>query len=263
MPIAIGDIHGHARKLEALLKKTGEEDLIFLGDLVDRGPESNEVLAVVDDLVARGKARFILGNHEDLMCYALEMGTSGMHYHSAVNDWVRNNHGMTTIKAYGYKSFEDFKPFMQDHIRNVMKSDILRRDPAPLHIRLEGPDFLPDRTPPGFILVHAGFDLRKSVEGQDPERILWEREGFIDAPRKKFAGWPFIVHGHTPRGHDPEYHDNKAEPDYRVNLDGGTYLEGEVLAYRLEDGHIYSSGDEAKIWDLPGFSGEKYRASLF
>lgn len=71
----IGDVHGYASQLEALLKKLGyeknnscyrhsERTAIFVGDLIDRGPEINKVLTIVKAMVAAGAAVVVMGNHE-------------------------------------------------------------------------------------------------------------------------------------------------------------------------------------------------------
>ena len=71
----IGDVHGHASQLEALLKKLGyekkngcyrhsERTVIFVGDLIDRGPEINEVLSIAQGMVTAGSAVVVMGNHE-------------------------------------------------------------------------------------------------------------------------------------------------------------------------------------------------------
>ena len=71
----IGDVHGHASQLEALLKKLGyekkngcyrhsERTAIFVGDLIDRGPEINEVLSIAQGMVTAGSAVVVMGNHE-------------------------------------------------------------------------------------------------------------------------------------------------------------------------------------------------------
>jgi hypothetical protein len=85
--VIIGDIHGHADKLKLLLEHLGYEsvgglyrpgpdldgeqhELIFLGDLIDRGPHNREVVTIVKALVDNGHARAIMGNHEfNAICY--------------------------------------------------------------------------------------------------------------------------------------------------------------------------------------------------
>ena len=76
----IGDIHGHARELEHLLAKLGHpvdgnphpegNRLIFLGDLIDRGPENKRTVEIVQNLVVNGGAQLVMGNHEyNAICY--------------------------------------------------------------------------------------------------------------------------------------------------------------------------------------------------
>ena len=84
----IGDVHGCAHSLESLLKKMGyqhrqgcfrhaDRKVIFVGDIVDRGPRIREALHIVKDMVDQGQAEIVLGNHEyNAMCYCTE-GRSG------------------------------------------------------------------------------------------------------------------------------------------------------------------------------------------
>lgn len=84
----IGDIHGHAGALEALLLKLGyklrngiyrhcHHKVIFLGDFIDRGHQQREVLQIVKPMIAQGHARSVMGNHEyNAICYAT-LGKNG------------------------------------------------------------------------------------------------------------------------------------------------------------------------------------------
>jgi hypothetical protein len=77
----IGDIHGHADKLRALLKRLGYEQsggvygspdrrAIFVGDLIDRGPAIGEVMEIVAGMVRASVAQIVMGNHEfNALCY--------------------------------------------------------------------------------------------------------------------------------------------------------------------------------------------------
>lgn len=67
----IGDVHGDLLNLRALLARLADRKLVFLGDLVNRGPESRAVVEVVADLVDDGRATLIRGNHEaSLLAFA-------------------------------------------------------------------------------------------------------------------------------------------------------------------------------------------------
>lgn len=89
----IGDVHGCAHSLERLLKKMGYQHrqgcyrhasrkVIFVGDIVDRGPRIREALHIVKDMVDQGQAEIVLGNHEyNAMCYCTEgRQGSGLRY---------------------------------------------------------------------------------------------------------------------------------------------------------------------------------------
>ena len=85
----IGDIHGHAAELEALLAKLGytrrggsyghpQRRVLFLGDYIDRGPRIRETLALVRGMVEAGEALALMGNHEyNALCYRTPDGRGG------------------------------------------------------------------------------------------------------------------------------------------------------------------------------------------
>ena len=85
----IGDIHGHARTLEALLGRLGyslfdgvyrhpERKVIFLGDFIDRGPHQRGVIRIVRPMIERGSALAVMGNHEfNAIAYATPRSGGG------------------------------------------------------------------------------------------------------------------------------------------------------------------------------------------
>ncbi len=87
----IGDVHGCARTLESLLDKLGyrkrggvyrhpDRTLVFLGDVVDRGPRIREALHIVREMVEAGEAQMIMGNHEyNLLCYSTRSRSGSGH----------------------------------------------------------------------------------------------------------------------------------------------------------------------------------------
>src|SRR4051812_27540219 len=102
MPVTfIGDVHGWADRLDRVLAQT-EGDLVFVGDLIDRGPEAPAVLDRVRGLCADGRARCLMGNHE----YALVRGL-GVEELGIVGDerfyraWVERYGGDVVLAAYG------------------------------------------------------------------------------------------------------------------------------------------------------------------
>ena len=115
----IGDIHGHADELEALLKKLGysnasgtyahpERTVLFLGDYIDRGPKIKETLAIVRGMVEAGNAVALMGNHEyNALCYHTPDGKGG--YLRAHEDEKLKQHAATLDQFFhdpaGWRSY--------------------------------------------------------------------------------------------------------------------------------------------------------------
>lgn len=109
----IGDIHGHADELEALLKKLGysnasgtyahpERTVLFLGDYIDRGPKIKETLAIVRGMVEAGSAVALMGNHEyNALCYHTPDGKGG--YLRAHEDEKLKQHAATLAQFAGWE----------------------------------------------------------------------------------------------------------------------------------------------------------------
>jgi len=92
--IAIGDIHGCAKSLDALLERlelSDDDHLLFVGDYIDRGPDSKGVIDRLLDLREEYECTFLRGNHESLMLGYLNAG--------AFNLW-RVNGGIATLQSY-------------------------------------------------------------------------------------------------------------------------------------------------------------------
>ena len=178
--IAVGDLHGCARTLGALLEllaPTVDDHLVFIGDYVDRGPNSREVL---DRLVALEKAAragdgpactFLRGNHDQMMLDYIDSGGRNLVL------W-RMNGGLSTIANYVTPGGDLAVP--EDHL------DFLRRT----EILFETEDF---------VFVHAGLDpdltIAENVADADPRVALWTRE-HLDADLSLWE--KTVVCGHTP-----------------------------------------------------------------
>ncbi len=117
----IGDIHGHADELKALLKKLGynqrnstyghpDRKVLFLGDYIDRGPQIVEALEIVRGMVETGDATALMGNHEfNAICWAAPDGRGG--YLRAHDEKNLRQHGATL------KAFEHDPERWADHLR--------------------------------------------------------------------------------------------------------------------------------------------------
>jgi serine/threonine protein phosphatase 1 len=103
--IAIGDVHGSAKALATLLEgilPTQEDTLVFLGDYIDRGPDSRGVVEQVVALPERCTVVPLLGNHEEMMLAALEGGESEVRF------WLKFG-GDVALASYGWKGGPDVR----------------------------------------------------------------------------------------------------------------------------------------------------------
>lgn len=227
---AIGDIHGQKAMLDralALIDADGGADarIVFLGDYTDRGPDSK---AVIETLIAGQTAgkpwTFIKGNHDkmfvDFITQAIEHDP---HVKSGIS-WINKRlGGVTTLASYGVAGEPNFLhpangglETLAAYIDGDKKLDrktvqSMARDAVPqAHI-----DFL-KRLPlthetDDLLFVHAGLRPGIPLADQDPDDLMWIRDGFLESDQD-FG--KLVVHGHTALDH-PQHHGN------RVNLDGG------------------------------------------
>ncbi len=176
MTIAIGDIHGCLEPLEKLVDKLPHEDeLVFLGDYVDRGPQSAQVIDYIKDLSNKRSCRLLLGNHEELMVKAIQDD-------KAIPLWLYNG-GDATLKSYG--------PSTGDWVDSKDRSALL---PGFMEFFRTLTLYHEDESA---IYVHAGIDVSiENMAEQDSEVLLWIRDKFF-RNSAKWRGKP-IVFGHTP-----------------------------------------------------------------
>jgi serine/threonine protein phosphatase 1 len=215
---AIGDVHGCRQELDRMLDLIDAEcrttalktQVIFLGDLVDRGPDS----AGVVDRLQRGdlpgdKHSFLTGNHEEAMLRVWEGDGE------VVPGWLRYG-GVQTLESYGLDRSEIFKLGL--YLPRRMREVVPRR-----HI-----DFIKsfrDQVRVGdYWFVHAGIRPGFDLEMQDPNDLRWIREEFLGDERDHGA---MIVHGHTITN-DPDVRSN------RIGIDTGCYSSGCLTALVIE-----------------------------
>ena len=112
--IAIGDIHGCAAALSAILgaiQPTKEDTIVVLGDFVDYGPDSKGVISQLIELESRCQLVTLMGNHEEMMLAARER-------FSEVRYWMRFG-GEKTMRSYGIRGSWELVP--KEHIRFIRK----------------------------------------------------------------------------------------------------------------------------------------------
>jgi serine/threonine protein phosphatase 1 len=216
---AVGDVHGRADLLSALLARI-DADLraypiahpiqVFLGDYIDRGPHSCEVL---DLLIARRRHHLMLylkGNHET---YAAQFLIDP----SVLADW-KHVGGINTLLSYGvtpsasedqrgqHHAFAAFRQALPDSHRRFLHSLAL------------------SFTCGDFFFAHAGVRPGIPLRQQCRQDLLWIREEFL-LHEEDFG--KVVVHGHTP-AREPEIRPN------RINIDTGAYATGRLTCLVLE-----------------------------
>jgi serine/threonine protein phosphatase 1 len=197
---AIGDIHGSLQKLCDLIARCERyadgrpATFVFLGDYIDRGPDSAGVVDTVMDMQSRLKDRVIAlkGNHEAVAVEVIDGETEA-------DLWLREG-GIATLRSYGVDSASQLPA---EHVA-WMRSLPLRYD--------DGQRFF----------VHAGINPDRPLDAQSDRDLIWIREPFLSDSREYGR---LIVHGHTPQTTGvPDLRSN------RLNLDTAAVFGGPLTA---------------------------------
>ncbi len=236
---AVGDIHGRSDLLAALIDQAAREPklrdrraIVFLGDLVDRGPDSLGAI----DLAMAAKARAgadeavaLMGNHEAMMRLALDPTTPRDDAIDALDTWIANGGDRTMAEFVK----TDEAPENLDALLKIARGAL----PARVRSWLES---LRASWRSGEVLfVHAGVNPQVELEAflavpwnvplaqlDEDRHWAWVRWPFLQhRPRKGFGGF-FVIHGHTPNDarRDPSHEDQIA--GFRLNLDAGSGMTG-------------------------------------
>ncbi len=179
--IAVGDIHGCLESLNALLDRlnpSSDDHLLFVGDYIDRGPDSRGVIDRLLDLRESISCTFLRGNHEAMMIDYLDSGAFSL--------W-RMNGGVSTLQSY------------------------LKGEGSEVHIPATHAEFVREtklyHETDDFLFVHAGLrpdlTVEENLDRPDEEVLLWER-GHLEA--SGLAWEKPVVCGHTPQP-DPISHE--------------------------------------------------------
>ena len=218
---AIGDIHGCADLLETLLDQIIANDqmlydievknLVFLGDYVDRGPESARVLNILLHELPKGyEAIFLKGNHELMLLEALESS-------QAADFWLRNG-GRETIASYNIRLSSYQGAAKSEELMHVFN----------MRLPLEHLEFLNSLQlsfeTEDYFFVHAGIHPDRPLNSQQEKDMLWIRDRFLFS-EKDFG--KIIVHGHTPGG-------EVDEANNQIGIDTAAVYGGSLTALMID-----------------------------
>lgn len=216
---AIGDIHGCAALLDLLHRSIeadatgypGQKHVVYLGDFMDRGPDSKGVLDRLMHRVPRGfRAHYIKGNHDQAALDFLD--------HPETYRVWRSFGAGDTLLSYGVRP-----PLYESEDQMIAARDAFRHALPPEHLaflqRLQLMVTIGD-----YAFVHAGVRPGVPLERQTEQDLLWIRDEFLfsSASHEKT-----VVHGHTPLP-------SPVRTVNRISVDTGAYATGVLTAAVLE-----------------------------
>ena len=205
---AIADLHGRFDLLEMALTKIAENaelpaTVVTLGDYVDRGPDSRQVIERLMGGLDEGWRLICLkGNHEDIMwqtCRGIEPDC----------DWWLSNGGAATLISYGQNQDDeaDVTVVPDKHLSWIEGLPLLHVDEHR-------------------IFVHAAVDPNRSLDEQDPHDVVWK---IYDDPDEGGYGQRHVVHGHERRANGPILKRK------RTNLDTFAWYTGRLVIGVFDD----------------------------
>lgn len=228
----VGDLHGCVREFAILLDTLlGQENLtaddlvLFIGDYVDRGPDSKAVVSMLLELRRRFPGTvFLRGNHEAMLLDYLSGDPSA-------RELYLYNGGDTTLASYGLD-------------RNAPPREVLKAIPRE-HLQFfeesEHGVLLAE-----FLFVHAGIHPYMAVNEQRLEDVLWIRNEFIMSIHELGKT---VVFGHTP------FHEVFFNLPYKIGIDTGLVYGNRLTCIELVDGKLFQvakDGNSVEIVQLAG-----------
>ena len=212
----------HAIRLDVRERGPALTRVVLLGDIIDRGPASAQVVrSVMRYATLPDRFVALFGNHEQLMVKALEGDQEALAFWLGVG-------GGDTLESFGVDGLavrEGASDRLLAAAQRAVGSDIvawLQR--MPLKYRSGE-----------VVFVHAGLRPDVALDRQDPQDLLWIREPFLSDPRP----YDFlVVHGHTIYSQGPHW------GEYRIGVDTGAYETGRLTAVGLEDLSAWSVSSE-------------------
>lgn len=220
---AVGDIHGRSDLLDKILAKIAKDAkkspaersvVVFLGDYVDRGPDSRGVVARLMASPPQGIDAMVClkGNHEDMMMRFLAHPLHGGF------EWILLNGGAATLQSWDVDlpavlESREIKGLHRELVDRLSPQERLFLNDMPLKY-VDG----------GIVCVHAGIRPGVALAHQVSDDLLWIRDAFLDHPGPHGK---LVVHGHTVT-FEPEL-----QP-HRIGIDTGAWRTGTLTALGLE-----------------------------
>lgn len=232
---AIGDIHGQIDMLEDALARIHDdplagEEVVFVGDLVDRGPDSKAVIATLIEGLAEGEPWKVLkGNHDDFLLRFLDAPDAKKVLTASRLSYLDPRiGGRKTLASYGVdvderRDWNDIQLDARIAIPAAHKS-FLRA--LPLTYATEQ-----------HLFVHAGIRPGVPLAKQDPTDLMWIREPFLTST---VDHGPLVVHGHTPV-EAPTHYGN------RINTDVGAGYGHELMPIVLLERDAWALTDTGRL----------------
>ena len=215
---AVGDIHGRSDLFISLIEAiehdnrdrgSADTTVVLLGDLVDRGPDSVNVVALAREWQKFRKVRILAGNHEEMFLKSFSNLDTLRHFLRHGGRETILSYGVDK-KAYTRASIEDVQAMM---IEAVPRADI---------------DFIAGFenlvTIGDYLFVHAGIEPGVPLEEQQPSKLRWIREPFLSHAEPHGC---VVIHGHT-------ITDSPVDQGNRIGIDTGAFASGQLTALVLE-----------------------------
>jgi len=218
---AVGDIHGCKDALENLMCRVdevadGSESIVFLGDYIDRGTESQQVLTWLFEMTQTFPDKFycLMGNHERMLIDFIDdpAGPGAR--------WLKNG-GLETLASFGVSSGNrKMDATMSIEVANDLEAAM----PSGMQDWVRA---LPLHWTSGNVhCVHAAMSPLRPVQDQREDVLLWGHPDFFTKPRHDGS---FVVHGHT-------IVKQATVTGHRIEVDTGAYRTGRLSAVRVADG---------------------------
>ncbi len=211
MRYCIGDVHGCLKTLKKLIEQIFRNDqnpeLYFVGDLIDRGPDSKGIIDYLIKLKQDGiTVNGVKGNHEQMFLDAYSKNSP-----IYASNWYYNG-AESTIASFSrtYNLNKSIRNYIPEYYYELIND-------LPYFIELEN-----------FFIVHAGFNFISSNPFEELEFMLWTR---LEQNDHSYTNGKKIIHGHTPisKNEIKERIDNNSDV---INIDSGcVYVKKNLLGF--------------------------------